>query len=142
MTLRWLPLLALVACSKGAPEEKPPSGPAPMSTAERQRGVKICEAYVARVCRCAEGDPELRDACELGKAQPEAVRMHLDVLDGAPLAQVTATGEAAPVTGAASGKRPPLNEGERRVTESSLRKVIAACVKLDAELDPGRCPRS
>jgi hypothetical protein len=129
-------LLALLfACHKTeapAPGEHPPMG-----EAEKRRAGEICDGYVARVCACAEKDPSLGDACALARGQPEAVRMHLDVLHGAPLAQVGPGGELLD----AGARRGPLNENERRLTEASLRKVVAACVKLDAELDPDRCPR-
>ena len=127
--------LLLVGCERGA--EPPPGGPPPMAEAEQRRAGDLCESYVTRVCACAAKDASLRETCELAKGQPEAVRMHLDVLHGAPLAQVAPGGQ--PLD--AGGRRGPLNEGERRLTEASLRKVVAACVKLDAELDPARCPR-
>ena len=134
--MRRLALAALlVACQKSEPA--PPEEHPAMGEAEQRRAGAICDGYVARVCACAEREPSLRDACELAKGQPEAVRLHLDVLHGAPLAQVTPGGQLLD----AGAPRGPLNENERRLTESSLRKVVAACVKLDAELDPDRCPR-
>lgn len=129
---------ALLGCAKSEPakvDEHPP-----MSTGERERAGTICTKYVERVCACAERDPGLKDACDLAKAQPEAVKMHLDVLEGAPLAELGAAGEVKPAAPTA-GKRGPLNDNERRLTENSLRKVVAACVKLDSDLDLARCPR-
>jgi hypothetical protein len=128
--------LSTLSCERRP--EPAPEGPPPMSVPEKDRAVTICERYVARVCGCAERDATLRDTCELSRGQPEAVRMHLDVLAGAPLAEIGPGGQ---VRDAGSGRRGPLNDGERRLTESSLRKVVAACVKLDADLDPARCPR-
>jgi hypothetical protein len=125
------------ACQKSA--EPVPEGPQPMATSEKDRATTICQKYVERVCGCAATDPSLADTCELAKGQPEAVRMHLDVLHGAPLAEITPTGEVRDA--GATERRGPLNENERRLTEASLRKVVAACVKLDAELDPAKCPR-
>jgi hypothetical protein len=130
--------LALGACDKG-PGAAPPNEHPPMAPPEEERGARLCQAYVDRVCACAAKDPSLVDTCELSKGQPSAVRMHLDVLGGAPLQTVNEKGE--PAKEGPSGKRPPLNENERRLTESSLRKVIAACVELDAKLDPQKCPR-
>lgn len=139
--MRWIVLvLAVASCDKG-PGVAPPDEHPPMAQPEEERGAKLCQAYVDRVCACAAKDPALVDTCELAKGQPSAVRMHLEVLRGAPLATVAANGELARDAGP-SGKRPPLNENERRLTESSLRKVIAACVELDAKLDPQKCPRA
>lgn len=137
---RVLWVLLLAACTKGPPPA-PDARPA-MSANEEDRGLTICQKYVERVCACAATDPSLADTCALAKGQPEAVRMHLDVLHGAPLAHVSATGEIVLDAGAAAAaRRPPLNEGERRLTEASLRDVVAACVKMDAELAPAKCPR-
>ena len=130
--------LLLLGCTRGAPPA--PDARPVMSSNEEERGATMCSKYVERVCACAASDPSLRDACELSRGQPEAVRMHLDVLHGAPLAHVSPTGELVQDAGAAA-RRPPLNDGERRLTEASLREVVAACVKLDAELDPAKCPR-
>jgi hypothetical protein len=109
-----------------------------MAASEEERGVKLCQAYVDRVCACAARDPALKDTCDLARGQPSAVRMHLEVLHGAPLAKVGDKGQVEREEG--GGKRPPLNPGERRLTEASLRKVIAACVELDGKL-PSSCPR-
>jgi DNA-binding transcriptional ArsR family regulator len=141
--MRWLVVvtLTLAACDKG-PGVPPPDEHPPMAPSEQERGAKLCQTYVDRVCACAKKDASLADICELSKGQPSAVRMHLDVLRGAPLAPIGANGELGGRDGATTGKRPPLNESERRLTESSLRKVIAACVELDAKLDPLKCPRT
>ena len=111
--------LMLTACDKAA---APPPGPPPMSAAERERATEACRAYVDRLCGCAQSDPSLANRCELSRAQPEAVALHRDLLDG-------------------KGPKGPLNPEERALTEMSLRKIVAACVKGDAELDPRTCPR-
>jgi hypothetical protein len=132
--MRWVLAAVLVAaCAK---EKEPPPPASGMSADEQERGARLCQSYMERVCACASKDESLRDTCDLAKGQPSAVRMHLEVLNGAPLASFDASGKAS-----APRKREPLNEKERTLTEDSLRKVIAACVQLDAQLDPGRCPR-
>jgi len=143
--MRWLLVLVLFGACEKAREAPPPDEHPPMAESEEERGMKLCQAYADRICKCADNDPKdasLRDACDLAKAEPSAVRMHLDVLHGAPLASVDSSGKVgkdSPPPPAA--KRPPLNENERRLAESSLRKVIAACVELDAQLSPAKCPR-
>jgi len=107
------------ACDKAA---SPPPGPPAMSAAEQGRATEACRVYVDRLCACAETDRALADRCELSRAQPEAVALHRDLLDG-------------------KGPKGPLNADERTLTEASLRKIVAACVKGDAELDPRTCPR-
>lgn len=140
MTRAWLLVAAVTACSRGGAAGAPAPDPAhpPMSAAEKERATALCAGYARRVCACAEHDAALRETCDLARGEPEAVRMHLDVLAGAPLAAVTPAGK---VKASAARRRAPLNDRERRLTEASLRKVVAACVKLDAALDPARCPR-
>ena len=150
-------VLLLAACAPSSKEGEAPKAQQVMSADEEERGVRLCQSYMERVCACADHDPSLRDTCDLAKGQPSAVRMHLEVLHGAPLARFGDDGKAienapakkreplgGPVGLSPTGgeaKRSPLNDGERKVTEGSLRKVIAACVQLDAQLDPARCPR-
>jgi hypothetical protein len=151
--MRWLAVaLLLFACEKTR-EAPPPDEHPPMADTEEERSQKLCQAYADRICRCADKEPKdlsLRDDCDLAKAEPTAVRMHLEVLHGAPLVAVGTDGQVAGTKGATPAptatatpteKRPPLNENERRLTEASLRKVVAACVELDAKLDPAKCPR-
>ena len=113
-----LALLVVLGCSRET--EKKPEGPEPMKKEERERGVQLCEGWVARVCACAEKDPSLREPCDLARSQPEALRMPLALLDGA---------------------EGPLNDRERRMTEAAARKIVAACVKADAALPLERCAR-
>lgn len=145
MKTRWVLVLALVGACEKTREAPPPDEHPPMAATEEERGAKLCQAYADRICKCADNAPKdlsLRDACDLAKAEPSAVRMHLDVLHGAPLASVDSSGQVAKDPAQAPpAKRPPLNENERRIAESSLRKVIAACVELDAQLSPAKCPR-
>src|SRR5262249_13550736 len=129
--MRWLLVLTLLGACETTREPPPPDEHPPMAASEEERGTKLCQAYADRVCRCAEKAASLPDTCDLAKAEPSAVRMHLDVLHGAPLASVDSSGKPQAAEQPAA-KRPPLNENERRLAESSLRKVIAACVELDA----------
>lgn len=91
-----------------------------MEQAEYDRGWQICEQYVKRLCGCAEKDPSLRNACELAQAQPEALEKVGRILDG-------------------SQGKPSVRE--RELAEAEARKVIAACLRADGQLDPGTCPR-
>jgi hypothetical protein len=91
-----------------------------MKVEEQERGMKLCEGYVTRLCACADKDASLREQCDLARSQPEALTLSLALLNGA------------------EGK---LNDKERRMTEAGARKLIAACVKGDAALPLDRCPR-
>jgi hypothetical protein len=127
----------VTGCLNNDPPPKVDEHP-PIAQPEIDRGLMLCQSYVVRVCGCAEKDPSLKEECGLAKGQPSAVQMHLDVLHGAPLADFGPDGKL--TDGGVAGKRPPLNDSERRLTEASLRKVIAACVAADAQL-PSTCPR-
>lgn len=111
-------LVVLAGCDRPAADQGPPA----MPQAEKDRAVEICKSYVARLCACADADATLRDQCDLARAQPEAVDMHLAILAG-------------------KGPKGPLGTEERGLMEASLRKVVAACVRGDAALDPHKCPR-
>ncbi|MBI4509806.1 MAG: hypothetical protein HY698_09215 [Deltaproteobacteria bacterium] len=120
---RLLLLIALgFACDKSAGEEQSPAvrAPPPMEQAEKARALTFCEKYVKRACDCAARHPELKEQCDLARAQPEALKLHFSLLEGS---------------------EGPLNPKERQMTEANARKVVAACVRSDGALDPGRCPR-
>jgi hypothetical protein len=76
-------LLALAAvagcsagCSKEAPEAPPPAErPAAIPAPEVQRGLDACQAYVAKVCGCAQTVPSLGETCALAKSLPEAIEI-------------------------------------------------------------------
>ncbi len=116
--MRALALLVVLAACDKSPEPGPPA----MPQVEKDRAVAICAGYVARLCACAGTDLALRDACDLARAQPEAIDMHLAILAG-------------------KGPKGQLGADERGLMEASLRKIVAACVRSDAELDPHKCPR-
>lgn len=91
-----------------------------MSPEEVGQGMQLCQGYVRRVCRCAETDASLKDECELAKSRPEGLAMTVKFL---------------------AGSEGPISTRERLEAEAGARKVIAACVRADASLDPQRCPR-
>jgi hypothetical protein len=125
--MRWLLVLLCVACQeKAAPQDDPSR----MKPAEQERDLEICKKYVQRLCACAENDPSLKDQCELAKGQPQAVELHMSLLRG-----IMMNADGGEV-------HADLNPKERRMTEESLRKIVAACVAADAALDPKSCPRS
>jgi hypothetical protein len=115
--MRALALLLLLGCTA---EKTVDPGPPRMEKPERDRGMALCTGYVTRLCRCAESDPSLREACDLAKGMPQGLELHIELLDG---------------------QKGALNTRERALTEQSARKAVAACVEADARLDPGKCAR-
>ena len=117
--MRALALLVLLAACEDRPAPTA-SGPPRMEQGERQRGMALCNAYVARLCRCAEKDAGLKERCELAKGMPQGLELHTELLDG---------------------QKGALNDRERRLTEAGAREIVAACVAEDGKLDPAQCPR-
>jgi hypothetical protein len=125
--MRWaLLLMCVAACQDRA---APQDDPSKMKPAEQLRDLEICKKYVERLCGCAEQDPSLKDQCELARGQPQAVELHMSLLKGIMIS---------PDGGEVHAE---LNPKERRMTEESLRKIVAACVAADSALDPKSCPR-
>lgn len=87
------------------------------------QGMQLCRGYVARLCRCVElhkDEPALAEECDLARSQPTGLEMTVKFL---------------------SGKEGPISTRERLESEAGARKIIAACVRADAKLDPTKCPR-
>jgi len=91
---------------------------APIPLAEAERAKIACDAYVARVCQCAETQPNLDTTCQLAKGIPQALQMNLDVA-------------------AARG----LTILQQKAMKSSARKIAAKCFSNDAKLSLAECPR-
>ena len=108
---RFLLVLALVACKKSA-EPPPPTEVVPqMSAAEIQRSQDACRVYVEKACACAEKNPAAKEACDLSKALPDAVRIGLEV--------------------AAS---PDSKKQDALGAQDSVRKTVKECIEQTAKL--------
>jgi hypothetical protein len=112
-------VVAIAGCAKQDEAKQVDTRPK-MAETEMTRGLGICTSYVARLCACAANDPSLVDDCDLAKAQPDGLGLHVALLKGA---------------------KGPLNDEERRITESAARKTIQACADADGALDLSVCPR-
>jgi hypothetical protein len=117
----WLMLVALAACDKKSGEPAGWTAPPVMEKVEQERGTRACDAYVARLCVCAEAQPALADQCRLARAQPDALATLLGMVNGA------------------EGK---LADRELREAQHAARKIIEDCFEKDAALDPATCPRA
>lgn len=124
-------LVAVGACKKSGSDEATVDGDAgllgdrskSLTPEEVGQGMQLCRGYVARLCRCADlhkDEPGLADECDLSKSQPTGLEMTVKFL---------------------SGKEGPISTRERLESEAGARKIIAACVRADAKLDPTKCPR-
>lgn len=114
-----LPLaLSQGACSKKEASDSAAPAVSPLPKAEAERGLQACQAYVARLCACAESQPELAEECALARARPQAFQLNLDL---------SAT--------------PGLEGAEQKAVKVEARKIAAACFEDEARLDPETCPR-
>lgn len=111
-------LLAGGACKKQEKKKPAQEPPAPQLSAEEiKRSEDACKAYVDRVCTCATTVPAAAKACESGKAQPEAVRIALDVA-------------------AYPDSKPDIV----RQAQAGVRKTVKECIELTAKLPALGCP--
>ncbi len=112
-------LLALVvaACAKKAePPPAPDRAPA-MPAEEIQRSRDACNAYVEKVCACADKVEGAKQPCTLAKALPDAVRLGLEV--------------------AAS---PDSSKDDVLQAQASVRKTVKECIEDTAKLATLGCP--
>lgn len=74
IAVRWVLLVALVACAKK--EEAPPQREAPQLPAhEIKLAQDACGAYVRTVCGCADTEPAAKELCAEAKPLAEAVEL-------------------------------------------------------------------
>ena len=107
-----------VACKKQEappPAEQPPAPAIP--AAEIERGQDACNAYVEKVCACANTVPAMKDPCALATALPEAIEVAMSV------------------TMSASSTQKDVKQAAQ-----SIRKIIAECIQETAKLPAAGCP--
>jgi hypothetical protein len=88
-----------------------------MPAAEVQRSKEACTGYVEKACACAEKVPAAKQACDLSRALPEAVRISLEV--------------------AAS---PDSSKADGLAAQRSVRKTVKECIEELAKLPMLGCP--
>ena len=110
--------LALASGCKKQEKRAAQEAPAKMMSADEvKRSEDACKAYVDRVCACAKTVPAAETACRDGQAQPEAMRIALEV--------------------ASSPDSKPV------VVQQSLegvRKIVKECIEQTAKLPALGCP--
>jgi hypothetical protein len=123
--LAWA--LGLAACTSqaqdeasGANQKKGGDQAGDLSPERLTQGMELCLGYVGRVCACAGKDSAFQEECSLARGRPEALKLVIKVL---------------------AGSQGPISTTERKEQEAGAKKIIAACVRADAALDPSRCGR-
>jgi hypothetical protein len=118
--MRWLLALALAlacGCSKSTePPPKPDQPPPAIPEAELKRAIDACDAYVAKVCKCAETEPKAKQPCDLAKGQPEAIA----------IAQRLA-------------QNPRADREDSLQAADSIRKTTKSCIEQTAKLPDLGC---
>jgi len=107
------------ACSSETPSKYKKITPLKATVVLRSK--ESCDAYVKRVCSCAQEHPNdftLERGCLLAKAYPSALQMHLDILEGV---GIDLTGQ--------------------KVVKAEVTKIAAVCLKKDMQLSLTKCPR-
>jgi hypothetical protein len=118
--MKALALAALVLAGCAKKQDAPPAKEAPppaISAAEAQRARDACADYVAKVCACAGKVASLKSQCDLARAQPDAVRLDLEV--------------------AAS---PDSKRDDVMGAQKAMRQAVKECIEETAKLPSLGCP--
>jgi len=122
--MRWLAILALgAACAAGAACKQQADAPAPepakpaMPAAEARRARDACQAYVDKVCKCAETVPAMKQPCSVARAYPDAIQVDLEV---------AATDDT--------------SRRDARQTQASVRAIVKECIEQLGRLPAAGCP--
>lgn len=108
-------------CGRSREDESAPEPlPAAISEAEEERGQAACEAYVERVCACAQAKPDNRDieqACQLAPAKRSSLNLVL------------------------RANRSSDNLEDRVKTGITAQRIMGSCISEQGKLDSLGCPR-
>lgn len=118
--MNWLGVLVVaLACAAACKnQEAPPPSEVPvMSAGEIRRSQDACQAYVDKVCACAQGVAAMKQPCALARALPEAIQVALGV-----------------AVNPESSRRDVLQ------AHDTVRKVAKECIEETARLPAAGCP--
>jgi D-serine deaminase-like pyridoxal phosphate-dependent protein len=114
--MRWLAILALCAACKKQADAPPPPNPR-MPASEVKRAQDACQAYLDKVCACAQTVPAMAQPCKLARAYPDAIQVGLEV-----------------------GAGTDATRRDAVQTQDSVRKIAKECIEQLAKLPAAGCP--
>jgi len=88
-----------------------------MPASEVKRARDACQAYVDKVCACAETVPAMKQPCRLSRALPDAIQVNLEV-----------------------GASDDTTRRDALQTQDSVRKIVKECIEELAKLPAAGCP--
>jgi hypothetical protein len=88
-----------------------------MPASEAKRARDACQAYVDKVCACAEKLPAMKQTCSVARAYPDAIQVDLEV---------AATEDT--------------SRRDVRQTQQSVRAIVKQCIEAAARLPADGCP--
>jgi hypothetical protein len=110
--VKWLVVaLAVAACNSDSTPTAPAQPPPVIPTTEVQRAVDACEAYVTKVCKCAETVAAAKDRCDLARGLPEALEISKHL-----------------------AANPKAEREDALAAGANIRKIVKQCVELTAKL--------
>jgi uncharacterized membrane protein len=112
--------LFLVAALAGCKKQQKKAAPPPvktMSAEEVARSTEACKVYVDKVCACATTVPAAVEQCRNAKAQPETIRIALDI-----------------------AQHPESKPDIVEQTLEGVRKTVKVCIEETAKLPALGCP--
>jgi len=118
--MKWLLVLALGAGCKNQADPPPPPETRPppaLPASEVKRGQDACQAYVHKVCACAETVPAMKQRCSLAHALVDAIQVGADV-----------------------AINPDSTRRDAVQSNASVRGVVKECIEQLARLPADGCP--
>jgi hypothetical protein len=117
LALALFVVAAIAGCKKSEKKvaTKPPVKM--MSADEVARSTEACKVYVDKVCACASTVPAAIEQCKNAKAQPETIRIALDI-----------------------AQHPDSKPDIVQQTLDGVRKTVKVCIEETAKLPTLGCP--
>jgi len=110
--------VAVAAAGCKQKQDEAPAGARPpvIGEVELKRGHDACNAYVAKVCACADTVAAAKERCALAKAMPESIQVALEV-----------------------AAHPETERKDALQSADAIRKTISRCIEQTAKLPELGC---